>query len=258
MSLRIPLLKTKQLVLISAYAPTMLNPPEEKEKFYEDLRAILKKISSDDSIVLLGDFNARVGNDHKAWPGVLGKNLTGPMNSNGLLLLSLCSEFDLTITNSMFQQKNSFKGTWCHPRSNHWHTLDYIITRQEDRNSVKSTRAHRGTECWSDHRLVRTKLSFSIYTKPRKSKRKPQKKLNVQALRNPEVAVNFKSKLDQDVEKCTITSDIESSWAKLRDTIYDTSKELLGFPKRSDQDWFDENENGVSEVLTNLHNAHSA
>ena len=256
MSLSFSLSKTKQLFVISAYAPTMTNPQEEKERFYEDLRKILKKVPPKDSILLLGDFNARVGSDHKAWPGVLEKHLCGSMNSNGLLLLSLCSEFNLVVTNSIFQQSNKYKGTWCHPRSKHWHTLDYVITRQRERNSVKCTRAHRGTECWSDHRLVRSKLKIHLCTKPRKAKSTAPKKVNYQALSNPDVASNFKATLDQAVVKCVITSDVESSWASVRDTIYDTSKDLLGFPKRRDQDWFDVNISETSKIIDNLHLAH--
>ena len=256
MSLSLPLSKTKRLVVISAYAPTMTNPQEEKEKFYEDLRNIIKKISPQNSILLLGDFNARVGSDNKAWPGVLEKHLCGSMNSNGLLLLSLCREFDLVVTNSIFQQRNRYKGTWCHPRSKHWHTLDYIITRQCDRNSVKSTRAHRGTECWSDHRLVRSKLKIHLSTKPRKAKSGAPKKLDYQALSNPVVASNFADTLDKAVEKCTITPDIESSWTVLKNTIYETSKDLLGFPKRKNQDWFDENNSETSNIIDSLHLAH--
>ena len=111
MTLSLPISKKQRLFMISAYAPTMNHTLDEKEQFYEDLRRILKKVSSKDSILLMGDFNARVGNDHQAWPGVLGKHLLGTSNSNGLLLLSLCSEFNLTITNSIFQQKNMYKGT---------------------------------------------------------------------------------------------------------------------------------------------------
>ena len=37
MTLCIPLSKNQRLVVISAYAPTMNHPQEEKEKFYEDL-----------------------------------------------------------------------------------------------------------------------------------------------------------------------------------------------------------------------------
>ena len=97
----------------------MTNSQEAQETFYEELPKTLKKASPRDSIILLGDFNARVGNDHQAWPGVLGQHLLGSMNSNGLLLLSLCTEFNLVITNSMFHQQNMYKGTWCYPSLKH-------------------------------------------------------------------------------------------------------------------------------------------
>ena len=218
--------------MISAYAPTMNHPLDEKEKFYEDLRRILKKVSPHDSILLMGDFNARVGNNHQAWPDVLGKHLLGTSNSNGLLLLSICSEFNLTITNSIFQQRNMYKGTWCHPRSKHWHTLDYVITRQSERNCVKITRAHRGTELWSDHRLVRSKLKIHIPSKPQRSKPTAPKKINFNALKNPATATSFSQKLDEAVEQCSITEDIESSWKSLKDIMYETSLGVLGFPKK--------------------------
>ena len=227
MTLSLPISKKQRLFMISAYAPTMNHTLDEKEQFYEDLRRILKKVSSKDSILLMGDFNARVGNDNQAWPGVLGKHLLGTSNSNGLLLLSLCSEFNLTITNSIFQQKNMYKGTSCHPRSKHWHTLDYIIMRQSDRNCIKSTRAHRGTEQWSDHRLVRSMLKIQIQSKPRRSKATAPKKINFSALKDPVTASSFTEKLDNAVERCSISDDVEASWKDLKDVMYETSLGVL-------------------------------
>lgn len=42
-----------------------------------------------DTVTILGDFNARVGNDWKSWPNVIGKHGVEKMDSSGLILLIL-------------------------------------------------------------------------------------------------------------------------------------------------------------------------
>ena len=41
----------------------------------------------------------------------------GNCNSYGELLLALSSEFEMTVTKSMFKQKDERKTTWMYPRS---------------------------------------------------------------------------------------------------------------------------------------------
>ena len=62
------------------------------------------------------------------------------------------AEFDLLITNTIFQQWDQLKTTWMHPRSRHWHFLDYVLVRQTDRKDVLLTKGMRGAECWTDHK----------------------------------------------------------------------------------------------------------
>ncbi|BHF69382.1 hypothetical protein SprV_0301242600 [Sparganum proliferum] len=88
MSLRLPLKRGgKFATIISAYAPTMTSPDAARDKFYEDLYALLATVSKADKLVVLGDFKARVGTDHTAWGGVLGPHGLRGSNDNGLLLL---------------------------------------------------------------------------------------------------------------------------------------------------------------------------
>ena len=70
------------------------------------------------------------------WPGA--------RNANGLLLLTLCSEEGLIITNTLFKQPEIHKVTWMHPRSKHWHLIDYVITRRRDIRDILITLAMRG------------------------------------------------------------------------------------------------------------------
>ena len=61
------------------------------------------------------------------------------------MLLDLCTKQHLVITNTVFQQANKLKASWLHPRSKHWHLIDYVLTRQRDLSDIRLTRVMRPT-----------------------------------------------------------------------------------------------------------------
>ena len=180
------------VTIISAYAPTMTHTDETKEEFYEELDRLIEATPHADKLLLLGDFNARVGCDHISWNKVLGHHGIGKENSNGTLLLTLCATRQLVITNTLFQQKTSYKTTWSHPRSGHWHQIDFVIIRQRNWHDVKSTRALKGTTCLSDHALIRSKVSFSFKQK-RRHQRTLVRKLNIAKLSSTTTHTQFEN-----------------------------------------------------------------
>ena len=136
MTLRLPLSGKRHATIVRAYAPTMTNPDEVKDKFYDDLDSVISAAPRTDKFILLGDFNVRMGTGHQTLEGVIGSECVGKCNSNGLLLLRKCAEHELLITNTVFRLPTRRKTTWMHPRSKHWHLIDYVIVRRKDRSII--------------------------------------------------------------------------------------------------------------------------
>ena len=164
MTMRIPLTKDRDATIVSAYAPTMANPEEKKETFYNQQKGTLRNIPSTDKLLLI-NFNARIGRENDKWPSALGKYGIGKWNSNDELLLALCTEFNLIVTNTMFKQKDANKTTWTHPRSRHRHMIDFNITRCRDKMDICSTRTMRGANYGTDHQMVKSRVISSIREK---------------------------------------------------------------------------------------------
>jgi len=75
------------VALVSAYAPTLTSTAEAKDEFYVNISNVIKKIPPKEHVIILGDFNARVGADHDSWPSCLECFGVGKINENGQCLL---------------------------------------------------------------------------------------------------------------------------------------------------------------------------
>nr|VZI02592.1 unnamed protein product [Spirometra erinaceieuropaei] len=238
MNLRLPLWGGKFATIISAYAPTMTNPDAVRDKFYEDLHALLATVSKADKLIVLGDFNARVGTDQSAWRGVLGPHGPRGSSENGLLLIRTCAEHRLMLTNTFFCLPEREKATWRHPRSRQWHPLDYVLVRRRDRQDLLVTKAIAGAEGWTDHRLVISKMCIRLQPRRRPQGKRPPGKLNVALLSLPAHHLHFSNELAQRLDNLPIAAaddaaaaenaSVENRWCQLRDTVQSTALAVLG------------------------------
>ena len=173
----------------------------------------------------------------KLWKGVLGRHRIDNCNDSGRLLLEFCSEHQLVITNTLFQQKNRFKATWRHPCSKHLHCLDYVLTLQHDPRDVLHTRVMPSADCYTDHRLVCCKVAFAFKSPP-KRKGLQTKKLCVHKLCDPRVKNNLQVTLEERLH-CVTAAEPEEQWKQMKTILRETTAEAVGLSTRKHQDWFD-------------------
>jgi len=118
------------VTIISIYAPTHRASVEIKDQFFDDLQVVINSAPPDDLLLVMGDFNARVGCGEDldpSWLGVGGMFGVGKLNENGEHLLSFCAMNELCIMNTMFAKKRIHQYTWQHPGTKVWHCIDYIL-----------------------------------------------------------------------------------------------------------------------------------
>ena len=100
MKLSVPLACGQCLSVLSVYSPTMESTEESIMSFYETPRSTIAAVPTEEKLIVLGDFNARVGQEHDVWDAIRRYGI-GKVNSNGLLLLQRWSGFDLVAPKSV-------------------------------------------------------------------------------------------------------------------------------------------------------------
>ncbi|VDL89047.1 unnamed protein product [Schistocephalus solidus] len=261
MSLRLPLWGDKFATIISAYAPPMTSSDAAKDKFYEDLHALLATVPKADKLIVLGDFNARVGTDRASWRGVLGPHGLAGFNDDGLLLLRTCAEHRLILTNTFFGLPKRQKATWVHPRSGHWHLLDYVLDRRRDKQDVLVTKVIPDPDGWTDHRLFISKMRLRLQPRRRPQGKRPQGKLNTVLLNVPAHYLHFSNELANRLANLPVADadiSVDNRWCHLRDTIQSTALDVLDRARRQHQDWFDDNDAGINALLVEKNQLHKA
>jgi len=154
---------TGSMTVCQVYAPTMLANDQEIEEFYDKLQEVINSAPRTDMIILMGDFNAKVGNVHLDSNGVVGKFGFGQRNERGDRLVNFCGLNDLIITNTQFKQsKDSRCWTWEAPNGIDHNQIDYIMISRKWRGSIRNSRAYPSADVGSDHQLVMANLKLKL------------------------------------------------------------------------------------------------
>ena len=127
------------------YSPSNSTSEDLVDNYYDNLRGAIEGVPAHNVLIIVGDFNAKIGKEDSCF---LYHNET---NRNGEMLLELSQETNVVICNTSFQK--SKKRLWTHisPKGEK-SQLDYFLIRRKWRNSVKNSSAYNNfASVGSDH-----------------------------------------------------------------------------------------------------------
>lgn len=237
--------KTKYNV-ISVYAPDSGKPVSEYEEFLNTLQRVIDNLSTNNSIIILGDLNARIGDE--VIPHVKQAFNESVRNDQGELLCNFCIANSLRITNTYFPHKQQHKITWCNTR-NHHSTIDHVIVNRNVKySSVLDVRALNTGHIGTDHNLVLCKLRLQEYKKRQRDQttNETERRWNVELLEQESIRRLYVNRLGCKIQNNRIEPDdtVEEAHRKIEANINAAAEEAIGArdvnraPKKNTKPWY--------------------
>lgn len=149
--------KPVPLNIAQVYAPTSTSTEEEIESFYNILQNYKDSIKDREISIIMGDFNAKIGEGEDKEHGVGAYGL-GQRNERGDMLASFCKVNNLIITNTIFKQPKRRRYTWISPGERYKNQIDYILINRNWRTTVMNAKTRPGIDSNTDHVLLVAKL----------------------------------------------------------------------------------------------------
>lgn len=176
---RIMLIKLKgqpfNIAVIQVYAPTSEANDEEIADFYEKLDAAKSQCKSQEVVIVMGDFNAKIGEGREE--DIVGPYGLGKRNERGNTMFQWCKANSMIVTNTWFANHKKRRYTWVSPDTKVRNQIDYIMINRRFRNGIKQSVSYPGADCGSDHTLVMARLHIRL-KKLQTSKQVPKYQIN--------------------------------------------------------------------------------
>ena len=236
--------KPFDIAIIQTYAPTSSYSDEEIEVHYEEINKMIKEVKSTDVLLVLGDFNAKIGCG--SYQDLVGNYGLGERNSRGDRLLQFCIEHNFVVTNTTFKHPKRLLYTWKSPGDVTRNQIDYLLIRKRHRNSIKQCKTYPGADIGSDHNPLIARMNVKL---KRASPRNNNKTAHIDwiKLSNPEIKekylVEVKNKFeclslecDEQSEEPTLV--VEKKWKCLKESILHANENVAPkLEKKVKQKW---------------------
>ena len=104
--------------------------------------------------ILLGDFNAKVGQENIFQRTIENKSIHWENNDNGIRLVNFATSKNIIVKSSKFPHFNIHKYTWTLPDGITHNQIDHVLVDKKSQLSIIDICSLRRVNCDTDHYLV--------------------------------------------------------------------------------------------------------
>ena len=166
--------RCRRLTIIQVYAVHNEREDEEKEQFYQELQEAVDGCKKNDIIIVMGDLNAKVGNDNQWYERTMGVQGLRKQNDNGEIFSEFCQLNGLATAGTLFPYKDIHKATRVAADGGVRNQTDHLLISGQWRSFVLDCRVQRGADASSENFLVRTRIKLRLSSHRNNSKVKPR------------------------------------------------------------------------------------
>lgn len=232
-------LRGHRITVMGVYAVNDDTLVHLKDNFFEQLNEEIVKVGKARELVLLGDFNSRVGKRDRDM--VVGRYGEEVINDNGERLIDLCTQNGLKILNGFYPHKSVHKFTWIQETRGLKSIIDYAILRQDSKLKTQDIKVQRGASCGSDHYLLRTYIVFPGRTVGEASSKDKdtcieilERKYNLKGLEDETTQGLYKFRLDSKLDDQEFEN-INQHYEYIKKCIHEAAFEALGVYNQQNQ-----------------------
>ncbi|XP_063537823.1 uncharacterized protein LOC134747173 [Cydia strobilella] len=229
------------LNIISAYAPQVGCPNQEKLNFWEDFDEIMQDIPPNEYTHIAGDLNGHVGEISQHYDAAHGGYGYGSANQQGITIMNFAIKYSLKIVNTCFKKKTEHLITYkC---AQHSTQIDYILTNNNMIKHYKDCKVIPGNALTSQHRLL---VSIMKLPRPLQIYVDRSERIKWKELHGPKKTKffdNILAYLDNDIK---MTKSANQMWSDFEEFCQKTARLNLGVSRgniraKNDTSWWNDN-----------------
>src|SRR3984885_9220133 len=213
--------------MVQVYAPTSAASEEEHDRFYIELQNVIDRTPTGDILVIIGDFNAKVGQKKGGNRNTMGDYGLGEQNEAGERLTEFCDGNSMSIMNTWFEQPKRRLYTWTSPDGKHKNQIDYILINKRWKSTINDVRTKPGADCGTDHELLVATLKLKM-KKLRKGDRLTR--YDCKGI-TPEYRIEIKNRFETlEREEAMEEEDVNIMWTRVKEILQDAAEKYV--PKK--------------------------